>query len=59
MSRTRASVSRDKRHSRNSLLTSLGLRCKEVESTYSSMYLGTPCGNAAGDISRSFRGRLD
>eukprot|EP00975_Prorocentrum_lima_P046940 9813777-Prorocentrum_lima.AAC.1 len=59
MSRTRASVSRTKWHPRDNLLASLGLRCKGVESTNNSRYLGPPRGNATGGVSRPFRGRLD
>eukprot|EP00975_Prorocentrum_lima_P005108 1110744-Prorocentrum_lima.AAC.1 len=56
MIRTRARVSGAKWHPRDSLLDSLGLRCKGVENTNSSSYLGAPRGNATGGVSRPFRG---
>eukprot|EP00975_Prorocentrum_lima_P049477 10349501-Prorocentrum_lima.AAC.1 len=59
MIRTRARVSRAKRHPRDSLLASLGLWCKGVERTNSSRYLGTPRGNATGGIAGPFRDSLD
>eukprot|EP00975_Prorocentrum_lima_P058945 12359737-Prorocentrum_lima.AAC.1 len=59
MIRTRARVSRAKRHSRDSLLASLRLRCKGVERTNGSRYLGTPRGNATGGVTGPFRGSLD